>query len=192
MEGLTAKQRKNLKKKQQRKKKKAQANNEAAGSDDEESAEEETKNPTEAPKADPQQPIEDPSKKKKQVKKASIDGRGEKQIGNLLNEDDDDVNGANQAFQQPNQGKSKRGPKIDENVMVKICDMGNGCWTYHHFTPEIQTRQYRSPEVIIGADYDTSADIWSLACTVFEMVTGDFLFEPRKGNNYDKDDDHLA
>ena len=76
--------------------------------------------------------------------------------------------------------------------MVKICDMGNGCWTYHHFTPEIQTRQYRSPEVIIGADYDTSADVWSLACTVFEMVTGDFLFEPRKGSNYDKDDDHLA
>jgi serine/threonine-protein kinase SRPK3 len=24
------------------------------------------------------------------------------------------------------------------------------------------------------------------------MVTGDFLFERRKGNNYDKDDDHLA
>jgi serine/threonine-protein kinase SRPK3 len=70
--------------------------------------------------------------------------------------------------------------------------MGNGCWTYHHFTPEIQTRQYRSPEVIIGADYDTSADVWSFACTIFEMVTGDFLFEPRKGQNYDKDDDHLA
>lgn len=24
------------------------------------------------------------------------------------------------------------------------------------------------------------------------MVTGDFLFEPRKGQNYDKDDDHIA
>jgi len=24
------------------------------------------------------------------------------------------------------------------------------------------------------------------------MLTGDFLFEPRKGQNYDKDDDHLA
>ena len=70
--------------------------------------------------------------------------------------------------------------------------MGNGCWTYHHFTPEIQTRQYRSPEVIIGADYNTSADIWSFACTIFEMVTGDFLFEPRKAQNFDKDDDHLA
>lgn len=88
--------------------------------------------------------------------------------------------------------QSKRGRKLDDKVMVKICDMGNGCWTHHHFTPEIQTRQYRSPEVIIGADYNTSADVWSFACTIFEMITGDFLFEPRKGNNYDKDDDHLA
>jgi len=32
---------------------------------------------------------------------------------------------------------SKRGPKIGDDVQVKICDMGNGCWTYHHFTPEI-------------------------------------------------------
>ena len=24
------------------------------------------------------------------------------------------------------------------------------------------------------------------------MITGDFLFEPRKGANYDKDEDHLA
>ena len=32
---------------------------------------------------------------------------------------------------------AKRGRKIDETVMVKICDMGNGCWTHHHFTPEI-------------------------------------------------------
>ena len=31
----------------------------------------------------------------------------------------------------------RRGPKIGNDVQVKICDMGNGCWTYHHFTPEI-------------------------------------------------------
>ena len=34
----------------------------------------------------------------------------------------------------------RSGPKIGNDVQVKICDMGNGCWTYHHFTPEIQTR----------------------------------------------------
>lgn len=29
---------------------------------------------------------------------------------------------------------NKRGAKIDENVRLKICDLGNGCWTYHHFS----------------------------------------------------------
>lgn len=81
---------------------------------------------------------------------------------------------------------------MDENLRLKICDLGNGCWSYHHFSSEIQTRQYRSPEVIIGGKYGTSADIWSFACMIFEMATGDFLFDPRNGKNYDKDDDHLA
>jgi serine/threonine protein kinase len=27
---------------------------------------------------------------------------------------------------------------------------------------------------------------------IFEMITGDFLFEPRKSSTFDKDDDHLA
>ncbi len=35
-----------------------------------------------------------------------------------------------------------------------------------HFTDDVQTRQYRSLEVLLGAPYDTSADIWSLACVV--------------------------
>lgn len=93
---------------------------------------------------------------------------------------------------KPNDRVTKRGPKIDEEVNLAIVDMGNGCWTHHHFTSQIQTRQYRSPETIIGVPYGPSADIWSLACMVFELLTGDFLFEPRKGYYYDKDDDHLA
>ncbi len=86
----------------------------------------------------------------------------------------------------------KRGPGIDENVNVKIVDMGNACWYHHHFSTEIQTRQYRSPEVILGMNYGSSADIWSFACMMFELLTGDFLFEPRKGDTYSKNDDHLA
>lgn len=41
----------------------------------------------------------------------------------------------------------KRGPGIDENVRLKVVDLGNACWINHHFSTEIQTRQYRSPEV---------------------------------------------
>lgn len=42
-----------------------------------------------------------------------------------------------------------RGPKINEDVKVKIADLGNACWSHHHFATEIQTRQYRSPEVLL-------------------------------------------
>ncbi|KAI8101744.1 hypothetical protein M9434_006811 [Picochlorum sp. BPE23] len=74
----------------------------------------------------------------------------------------------------------------------KIVDFGNACWVHKHFTQEIQTRQYRSPEVILGAKYDASADMWSMACLIFELVTGDFLFEPKSGKYFSRDDDHLA
>jgi serine/threonine-protein kinase SRPK3 len=54
----------------------------------------------------------------------------------------------------------------DEIVKIKIADLGNACWVNHHFTEDIQTRQYRSPEVILGGRWDAGADIWSLACMV--------------------------
>lgn len=79
-----------------------------------------------------------------------------------------------------------------EDIHVKIADLGNGCWVHRHFTNDIQTRQYRCPEVILGLPYDTSADIWSCACLVFELLVGDFLFEPRTGRRYDKNEDHIA
>ncbi|CAF2422697.1 unnamed protein product [Rotaria sp. Silwood2] len=80
----------------------------------------------------------------------------------------------------------------DEIFQVKIADLGNACWTYQHFTEDIQTRQYRSLEVILGAGYDTSADIWSVACMAFELATGDYLFEPHSGEDYSRDEDHIA
>ena len=46
--------------------------------------------------------------------------------------------------------------------------------------------------MILGGEYDESADIWSLACMLFELVTGDYLFDPKKGKTYRKNDDHLA
>uniref|UniRef100_A0A0B7B2N2 non-specific serine/threonine protein kinase n=1 Tax=Arion vulgaris TaxID=1028688 RepID=A0A0B7B2N2_9EUPU len=82
--------------------------------------------------------------------------------------------------------------EICEEIPVKIADLGNACWTYHQFTEDIQTRQYRCLEVLIGAGYDTPADIWSTACMAFELATGDYLFEPHSGEDYTRDEDHLA
>lgn len=78
------------------------------------------------------------------------------------------------------------------DIEVKIADLGNACWVNKHFTEDIQTRQYRSLEVILRSGYNTSADIWSTACMAFELATGDYLFEPHSGDNYCRDEDHIA
>lgn len=75
---------------------------------------------------------------------------------------------------------------------LKIVDLGNACWTDKHFTDDIQTRQYRCPEVLLGGKYDTSADMWSVACIIFELITGELLFDPRAGKTWDREEDHLA
>uniref|UniRef100_A0A8C7NLS5 non-specific serine/threonine protein kinase n=1 Tax=Oncorhynchus mykiss TaxID=8022 RepID=A0A8C7NLS5_ONCMY len=77
-------------------------------------------------------------------------------------------------------------------LKVKIADLGNACWVHKHFTEDIQTRQYRSLEVLIGSGYNTPADIWSTACMAFELATGDYLFEPHSGEDYSRDEDHIA
>ncbi|KAJ1939074.1 serine/threonine protein kinase, CMGC [Linderina pennispora] len=88
-------------------------------------------------------------------------------------------------------GKSSS-PSRSHGLKVKIADLGNATWKDHHFTEDIQTRQYRSPEVIIGTRWDETADMWSCACLIFELLTGDYLFEPHSGGRYSKDEDHIA
>ncbi|XP_074523753.1 SRSF protein kinase 1b isoform X3 [Halichoeres trimaculatus] len=83
-------------------------------------------------------------------------------------------------------------PVNADKVQVKIADLGNACWVHKHFTDDIQTRQYRSLEVLMGAGYSTPADIWSTACMAFELATGDYLFEPHSGEDYSRDEDHIA
>ncbi|XP_039366439.1 SRSF protein kinase 3 [Mauremys reevesii] len=83
-------------------------------------------------------------------------------------------------------------PQNADRIRVKIADLGNACWVHKHVTQDIQTRQYRALEVLIGAGYSTPADIWSTACMAFELATGDYLFEPHSGDAYSRDEDHIA
>ncbi len=56
---------------------------------------------------------------------------------------------------------------------------------------EIQTRYYRAPEVILDKSYDEKCDIWSVGCTVFELITGDILFHPGKDDEFNRDHHHI-
>ncbi|CAK9186794.1 unnamed protein product [Ilex paraguariensis] len=106
----------------------------------------------------------------------------------------DGVKDANQGNQGRRRGSRSARQKLlaDVDLKCKLVDFGNACWTYKQFTSDIQTRQYRCPEVLLGSKYSTSADLWSFACICFEMATGDVLFDPHSGDNYDRDEDHLA
>lgn len=90
--------------------------------------------------------------------------------------------------------KKQNGAPGKELFVTKISDLGNGCWVHKHFTDDITTRQYRSPEVILGLPYSCPTDVWSVACMVFELVTGDYLFDPKedKYGKHSRDEDHLA
>lgn len=74
------------------------------------------------------------------------------------------------------------------DLTCKIVDFGNACWADKQFTDFIQTRQYRAPEIILGAGYSFSVDMWSFACIAFELVTGEMLFTPKEGHGYSEDE----
>ncbi|XP_019124749.1 SRSF protein kinase 1b isoform X2 [Larimichthys crocea] len=113
-----------------------------------------------------------------------MDTRGETKRGE---DEEDDQNGAS-----GNMLVNPLEPINADKLQVKIADLGNACWVHKHFTDDIQTRQYRSLEVLTGAGYSTPADIWSTACMAFELATGDYLFEPHSGEDYSRDEDHIA
>lgn len=45
------------------------------------------------------------------------------------------------------------------------------------FPRSIHTCYYRAPEVILGCDYDLNADVWALGCTIYEIITGNMMFD---------------
>ncbi|KAF5181444.1 kinase dsk1 [Thalictrum thalictroides] len=107
---------------------------------------------------------------------------------------DDGVNNVRNENRGPKRGSSALRQKLLKSVdpKCKLVDFGSACWTHKQFTSDIQTRQYRSPEVLLGSKYSTSVDLWSFACICFELATGDVLFDPHSGDNFDRDEDHLA
>jgi serine/threonine-protein kinase SRPK3 len=57
------------------------------------------------------------------------------------------------------------------DIRIKIADLGNASPSKAHFTEDIQTRQYRAPEAILGRnDWDARTDIWSIGCLVRLVV----------------------
>jgi dual specificity tyrosine-phosphorylation-regulated kinase 2/3/4 len=83
--------------------------------------------------------------------------------------------------------KSKRVIHCDlkpENILlahpmhseIKVIDFGSSCFENEKVYTYIQSRFYRSPEVILGMSYGIPIDMWSLGCILAELLTGYPIF----------------
>ena len=59
---------------------------------------------------------------------------------------------------------------------IKMIDFGSSCFEDERVYTYIQSRFYRSPEVILGLPYDVGIDMWSFGCILAELYTGYPLF----------------
>ncbi|KAL1457906.1 hypothetical protein WDU94_008086, partial [Cyamophila willieti] len=59
---------------------------------------------------------------------------------------------------------------------IKVIDFGSSCYSHQRVYTYIQSRFYRSPEVILGLPYGPPIDMWSLGCILAELYTGCPLF----------------
>ncbi|WVO12509.1 hypothetical protein L204_100109 [Cryptococcus depauperatus] len=63
-----------------------------------------------------------------------------------------------------------------QSPQIKVIDFGSACHEMQTVYTYIQSRFYRSPEVLLGLPYSTSIDMWSLGCIVVELFLGLPLF----------------
>ncbi|OAX43805.1 hypothetical protein K503DRAFT_707752 [Rhizopogon vinicolor AM-OR11-026] len=59
---------------------------------------------------------------------------------------------------------------------IKVIDFGSSCFEHEKIYTYIQSRFYRSPEVILGMNYHMGIDMWSLGCILAELYTGFPIF----------------
>ena len=62
-----------------------------------------------------------------------------------------------------------------------MIDFGGATFEHQHKSSIIQTRQYRAPEVVLGSEWGTASDMWSVGCILMEMYTGGMLFATVRG-----------
>ena len=64
------------------------------------------------------------------------------------------------------------------DMKIKLLDLGSSTVVDDLYTLSIGTTPYLAPEVVLRSKYNTSVDIWAVGCLIYELMTGDCLFDP--------------
>lgn len=74
---------------------------------------------------------------------------------------------------------------------LKLIDFGSACLENQTVYPYIQSRFYRSPEVLLGIPYNSAIDMWSLGCIAAELFLGSVITLGLKSPSSSSDSSHL-
>lgn len=87
---------------------------------------------------------------------------------------------------------------IDEKYILKpnivLADFGNYIPIDKNLITDygdVQTRYYRSPEIILRLGFNEKSDIWAFGCTIYEILTGKILLTSQKSSGITSDMKHL-
>lgn len=62
-------------------------------------------------------------------------------------------------------------------ISVKIADFGSSTFSDKLFSMHVGTDPYLAPELVLEQEYTSAIDIWAACCTVYELYTGELLFD---------------
>lgn len=75
---------------------------------------------------------------------------------------------------------------VDENMTsATLCDLGSAVWLNAapaEITEYVASRFYRAPEIILGMELTEAIDMWSVGCVLYEVFTGQILFNGDDNN----------
>ena len=81
--------------------------------------------------------------------------------------------------------------KYFNNIKIKLTDFGHFCPDEDIMEDDFGTKYYQAPEIVLMGDCKNKVDIWALGCTLYELLTGKILFDPKKDKYHNEDYNHL-
>ncbi len=81
--------------------------------------------------------------------------------------------------------------KYFENPIIKLTDFGFFCPHSEKFNESFGTRYYMAPEIVLMGECSEKVDVWALGCMLYELLTGEILFDPHSSKRGSTDFHHL-
>ena len=145
--------------------------------------------------------ISDKNKNRKKIIKRKIKTRTQSQITEYLNNklkeyfESIKYNSDNNSNDNLNvESNDESAPKLESDFKLVLTDLSNATIEKDILDDEFyQIRAYRSAENILGIKYNIRSESWAIGCILWEILTGEKIFEPNLNQpSINRDREQLA